>query len=282
MPTLRALIICSSFICFWPKNGIAETSEIIIFADFACTENTVGDPDDCLAVEALSRRKSVKILAIVATGGNANENLSFKLGQTLFPDLLVLQGSRAGVRSKGVLETNRKLHEIIRSNVNGVIILALSPATDFAMLVNHQRSVLDNVKAVVFVAGRSPGDEFQVRDNGRKIRDMNYEKDRGSFGTILLALHDHRIKTTFVGFRASMNARLPAEFVSRHFKQRARQSWRRKTIFWFGGELPLFDAVAALTVTRWHNSLNCRPVNVRAGKHLELRSSPRSNFSFCE
>ena len=47
-----------------------------------------------------------------------------------------------------------------------------------------------------------------------------------------------------------MNAILPAEFISRRFKQRARQSWRRKTIFWFGGELPLFDAVAALTVTK--------------------------------
>lgn len=257
-----------------------EQRSVVIFADFACTDNAAGDPDDCLAVKALRRMDSINILAVVASGGNGSPELSLELGRSKFPNLRIFPGSRP--RSRYVLRTHNKLAEIIGSHKSNVTLLVLSPATDVDILLAQNPRAFNSVEEVVFVAGRSPGDIFRVKSAGRTIRDMNYEKDRKAFFHLLPLLHKKGIRTTFVGFRAAMNTTIPEEFFPRDFVRKARRAWARKTRFWFGQSLPVFDLVAAMSLTTYRSKLRCRKVNIRAGRQLELRTSRHSVFRFCE
>jgi hypothetical protein len=258
----------------------AERRDVVIFADFACTDSASGDPDDCLAVRALRKTTGIDIFAVVASGGNSSPELSLKLGRSEFPDVRVFPGSRP--RSGYMLRTYSKLTELIVSEKSSVTLLVLSPATDLANLLTHHPRALNHVEEIVFVAGRSPGDIFRMTSEGRTIRDMNYEKDREAFFHLLPLLHKKRIRTTFVGFRAAMNTAVPEAFFPRDFVRKAQRAWARKTRFWFGKSLPPFDLVAAMAVTEYRSILRCRKVNIRAGQQLELRPARRSVFRFCE
>lgn len=280
------LISALSFLCVWIAGvaagtfAKAEASRIVIFADFACTDNAAGDPDDCLAVEALRREDSSRILAVMAAGGNTRADRSYELGQKLFKDLTLLRGTPP--RSKRLTNGHRELAQLILMAPEPVVFLVLSPATDFAKLVMHEPQVLNRAEKVVFVAGRRPGDEFRLAPGRRALRDMNYEKDRGAFAAILPLLFDTRVHTKFIGFRAGMNADVPDSFLPADFVKRAQREWRRKCRFWFGGETPPFDVVAAMAATRHNERLDCIPTGLRAGKRLELTPTRRSVFELCE
>jgi len=281
-PNIRRTVVAAALFLTISGMGAAheERRHLVIFADFACTDNAAGDPDDCLAVRALRNMNGIDILAVVASGGNASPELSLELGKSKFPDLRVFPGSRP--RSRYMLRTHSKLAELIRSHTFGVTLVVLSPATDLANLVAQHPRALKHVEEVVFVAGRSPGDIFQMKSTGRTIRDMNYEKDRKAFFHLLPLLHKKRIRTTFVGFRAAMNTTVPEVFFPLNFVRKAQRAWARKTRFWFGQSLPPFDLVAAMSVTTYRSKLRCRYVSIRAGRQLELRTARHSVFRFCE
>ena len=254
--------------------------DVIIFADFACTESAAGDPDDCLAVKALQDAQNINILAVVASGGNATRQVSHRLGRMLFPDLRILPGSNPRVRWR------TKTHEIVADLAMGagagVSVLVLSPAGDFAMTLRQRPRLLDVIKGVVLVAGRAPGDRFEMVPGGRVLRDMNYEKDRRAMQEVLPRLFRHRVATRFVGFRAAMNTTLPEGFMDHRFVPEAQRAWARKTRFWFGARLPPFDVVAAMALTRYVRHLQCHPVKIEAGRDLLVRPARRSYFSFCD
>ena len=128
---LLLVILCA------PVSGHERT--LVIFADFACTDNAAGDPDDCLAVEALRRTDTVHILAVVAAGGNASAQRSYGLGLSKFPDLLVLPGSHPGAKRSGT--THHRVAKLIKQGRGDVSFLVLSPATDLARLVNFHAEV---------------------------------------------------------------------------------------------------------------------------------------------
>lgn len=277
---MRAITLALILLWLGSSSALADRTNLVIFADFGCSDAAIADPDDCLAVEALRRSETVNILAVVAAGGNVSERLSYQLGQELFPNLLVLPGSRP--RARYWSNTHRQIRKLIIESPSAVTVVVFSPATDFAELVTHHQAVLSNVDQVVFVAGRSPGDAFRAQPGGRLIRDMNYEKDRRSFRHLLPVLNEHRVAVTFVGFRAAMTTPVPAEFMPSAFVNKAQRRWRRKTRVWFGASLPAFDVVAAMAVTPWRSALRCRPVTVRAGRDMVLLDTERSRFQFCE
>lgn len=281
-PTCGQFFLAATLFLTIAGFGVADAKQrdVVIFADFACTNIAAGDPDDCLAVEALRRMKETNILAVVASGGNSSPELSLELGAEKFPDLRIFPGSRP--RSRYIHRTYGKLAELIVSQNNSVTLLVLSPATDLANLASQHPGAFNYLEEVVFVAGRSPGDIFRMKSVGRTIRDMNYEKDREAFFYLLKLLHNKRIRTTFVGFRAAMNTAVPEKFFPRGFVPRAQRAWARKTRFWFGQSLPPFDLVAAMSVTAYRNKLRCEKVSIRAGSQLELRTARRSAFRFCE
>lgn len=274
---MRTVVMSLLLLLLGQSPAPAEQTNLVIFADFACSNPAAGDPDDCLAVEALRRLEAVRILAVVAAGGNASERLSYQLGRSMFPDLVVLPGSRP--RARYFSKTHRYIRDIIFGSANAVTVLVLSPATDFAVLVAQNPTVLSKVDQVVFVAGRSPGDKFRLRIGGRTLRDMNYEKNRRSFGLLLKALYEHRIEATFVGFRAAMNTQLQKQFMPSNFAHKSQKNWRRKMRFWFGAAPPAFDVVAAMAVTPWRAYLRCRSVAIWAGRDLVLQTTERSIFS---
>ena len=132
------------------------------------------------------------------------------------------------------------------------------------------------------VAGRSRGDVFVGGSARRHLRDMNFEKDRKSFSEALIALQRAKVPVTFVGFRAALNADVPASFRHDTYLPGIRSAWARKARLWFGGELPPFDLVAAMMVTSLASQMSCYPVRVAAGRNLTLTRAPYSGFSFCE
>ncbi|WP_162933115.1 hypothetical protein [Roseovarius sp. EL26] len=127
----------------------AGENHVVIFADFACTDNAAGDPDDCLAVEALKGIPHVNIVAVMTTGGNTQARRAFELGKTLFPDLVVLPGTRP--RSKQILPAHYKLASLIKDLGSEVRVLVLSPATDLKKLNAISPDILKTVEQVVFV-----------------------------------------------------------------------------------------------------------------------------------
>ena len=266
-------------LALFSSTAEAGKNVVVIFADFACTEDAAGDPDDCLAVEALRRSPSVEILAVMTAGGNTHAHRAYELGTSKFPTLAVFPGSRP--RSKRVTKAHLELARLISTRKTKLTFLVLSPATDFMKLVNVAPEVLDHANEVVFVAGRAAGERFRIRAGGRELRDMNFEKDRRAFVKLLPILFERKIPTTFVGFRAAMNTKVPVELMPLDFVSNAQRAWKRKCKFWFGGETPPFDLVAAMTVTRFRNLLSCQNSKVVVGRNIILENSHSSNFRMC-
>ena len=262
--------------------SIASAGErnVVIFADFACTDNAAGDPDDCLAVEALRRTPSVTIVAVMTTGGNTHSQLTYDLGRAMFPKMTIFPGTRP--RSNRITKAHHQLAALISKQKSNLTFLVLSPATDFAKLIRTAPETLNMANEVIFVAGRTPGDTFQLHTGGRKLRDLNYEKDRSAYADLLPMLFAQRVKTTFVGFRAGMNTQVPREFMPADFVAKAQVTWAQKCQIWFGGKMPPFDVVASMAVTQHKRLLSCQKVKVTAGHDLKLESISGSNFQFCQ
>lgn len=271
--TILALLI--SFISL--HSASAKT--VLIFSDLACSFNQIADPDDCLAVRALMDDASVDIMGLITTSGNGTAQSAKLMATKLFPSLPTFNLSTQYASNIDF----EKCADAVLASREKLTILVFGPATQFNRFIKEHTAVLDNIEEVVFVAGRSPGAIFTVSSRGRTIKDLNYEKNRSAFIEVLPLLLKQKIRLTFIGFEAGMNVALPKGFLDTAYLAPQRRRWARMTKWWFGAQLPAFDLVAALFVTKYRGLLKCKHVTrIVTGKKLILETGrPESLVKFC-
>jgi len=168
---------------WFPNFDLQELTDpspvkIWIDADTACTGQPRTDPDDCLAVFALTRAPQVKILGLSSVFGNANLATTHKtllqLTEMLEAEGYVLplptQGARHATSHYRKSVTNGASESLCSTlGQHRLTIVALGPLTNIAHTIRTCPNRIKNVERIVIVGGRRPGHVFHPMEDAATI-----------------------------------------------------------------------------------------------------------------
>lgn len=261
-----------------PEKGVS----VWIDTDPACGKLLVNsDPDDCLAY-ILAKRAGVDIVGISTVGGNAREEDTWEVAQTLVADHSKLHRGIGGCNSDAVIALERE------SKLNRLRILALGPLTNIATWVACNPDAKNRISEIIFIGSRQKGQKFIPNKNWLftpELSDLNVEKDEKATQTIL----NSRIPIVFIPFEAGnavpiayasvldVGISLPEEIETRL------RSWSAR--FWLfagtNGFLP-FDPVAVAYLL-WPDEFLCKKVTpeVTSNQLLVQFTKKETPYTYC-
>ena len=160
------------------------------------------DVDDGLAIIMALNSKQIEVAAITLTWGNDSlENVSKSL-KTLFdkgnfPNIETARGAS----SQDDLGKDTKATELIIKTLEkeSATIVAIGPATNLASAIKIRPAITENIKEVIMVAARQPGQRFLTGNHSKGHPDLNFERDPEAVRILL----DSDIPITFAPFEVS-------------------------------------------------------------------------------
>lgn len=233
-----------------------STKRVWIDTDAACiNESTFTDPDDCVAL-AFAERAGLNIAGISLTAGNATIAVARRSVAALnvADHTPVLDGGgacdSAAVQGLAAASANRPL-----------TILALGPLTNIAAFARCYPDRIGNVRRVIAVMGRRPGQVFKPTPESMVLHDMNFERDPSA-----VRMAKAHFAMRYVPYEAGVAVQVPARYAAAVSPPAVRGKLFRWTMlvrqFWGTAGMPQFDVTAAAAFA-WPDLFECRPVQTR-------------------
>lgn len=146
------------------------------------------EPDDGLALVQSFNSPELQVRGVSAVFGNSPVDRGFPIAKEITGrygpgGLSVFRGAAGGDELGEETEASRALAEALRNEK--MTVLALGPVTNVATVLANHPDLADQMEAIIAVAGRRPGQTFQIGDGGRPLRDFNFELDPEGFQVLL-------------------------------------------------------------------------------------------------
>jgi pyrimidine-specific ribonucleoside hydrolase len=185
------------------------------------------DVDDAYAILQLIKAENVEIIGISAVFGNTPLENAFPLCQKMNTDfaegkISVHKGAAEAIDLKNI-ETNdavEALAEVLKKQQ--LIVLAIGPATNIALLLLLYPELKSQIKEVVLVAGRrKPTDYFEIGTKGVRAQDLNFDLDPDAFRIVF----ESKVKVVLCPFEISSKVWLKKGDLDRLAKGDAGNQW---------------------------------------------------------
>lgn len=264
---------CASLQTVEPQSApYSREQRIWLDADPACSPEhttTFADPDDCKGILML-QRSGARLVGVSVAAGNHTVAVALASARSLG---IVAYEPANGCDSALVRAF------VVAATEAPLTVMAFGPLTNIATVLRCAPYLATNIREIIFVGGRRPGQEFVVRPGYRTLRDLNVEVDPAAVDTVLRS----GIRLTLVPFEAGRAVPLPMgdarydDSLPPHVLARARD-WARLTgLFWgTGGSVLPFDPVAVAHLL-WPDTFTCESVVLtlesRAAVHLVAATS---------
>ncbi len=283
-PILALLVLlgaCTAHIGAQVHTSVAPstTGHLWVDTDLACEDGLfLSDPDDCLALILLMRARAL-IVGLSTTAGNAGALVAHRLATRLAGHLPVYAES-ASCDSPLLLGFAEAVKHV------RVTVLALGPLTNIATILRCKPRLAMQIKEVVFVGGRRPGQRFVPNPQwpwNVELRDLNVEYDLEALRVVLGA----GIAIRLIPFEAGHA--VPLGFWSTNFigslpdfLTKRLQEWSlTSSVFWGSDGIMPFDPVAA-AYTLWTEAFRCERVNLFIKENaLEAQDDPKGSATYC-
>jgi pyrimidine-specific ribonucleoside hydrolase len=146
------------------------------------------EPDDGLALVQAFHSPELLIEGVSVVFGNSPLDQGYPIGQEITerygPDgLAVFSGAASGAELGEETHASTALTEALRQQK--LTVLALGPVTNVATVLKNHPELAGQMEAIIAVAGRRPGQTFQLGDGGKPLRDLNFELDPKGFQVLL-------------------------------------------------------------------------------------------------
>lgn len=181
----------------WALTTNAENRRRVwIDSDAACTGERLKDPDDCLAIFALTRTAQVDIAGVSSVFGNADlertHGVLLDLARRLRSEGYTLPDPVRGASEKRSRKSSRSpaVEALCQSlGPPRLTVLALGPLTNLAGTLTACPQQLPHIEEIVVVGGRRSGHVFHPAEDQRRaarlghgpvFRDLNIALDKGS------------------------------------------------------------------------------------------------------
>ncbi|MGI8958303.1 MAG: nucleoside hydrolase [Bryobacteraceae bacterium] len=144
--------------------------------------------DDGLARIQAFRAPELSVRGISVVFGNAPLSAAFPIGQRLVQDfgpqnLHVYRGASSAEELGKETDASRALVQALTHEQ--LTILAIGPATNIATVLENHPELSRQVKQIIAVAGRRPGQRFSASPAASPFRDFNFEMDPQAFRVLL-------------------------------------------------------------------------------------------------
>ena len=143
------------------------------------------DIDDGFAIVEAINADDLELLGVTTVYGNAPHDTVNRIANQIVAKkaaaVPVIPGAVEALPQFGLdgelPPPNRAVQFLAETLTHQVIsVAAIGPLTNIGLLVHHYPEVLGNIGRLVIVAGRSPGTEFFIGDEG-PVADFNFEND---------------------------------------------------------------------------------------------------------
>jgi pyrimidine-specific ribonucleoside hydrolase len=146
------------------------------------------EPDDGLALLQSFHSNELAIRGVSVVFGNSPLETGYPIAREIArrfgPSGLEVHSGAAGSGELGVeTDASRALAEALRRE--RLVILALGPVTNVASVLSSHPELASNVREIVAVAGRRPGQRFTLGVGGTPLMDFNFELDPKGFQVLL-------------------------------------------------------------------------------------------------
>ena len=268
----------------WPRP-----LRVWVDTDAACGHGEGTDPDDCFALLLLARSPEVAVQGISSVFGNASLEITDSITRALAMQLSserhlpVARGAaepwdeRPGDDSAAQSPAYRALAGALARGP--LVVLALGPLTNVALLLRERPELRSRVMRVVAVMGRRRGHLFHPVEGGTGssffghgpvFRDFNFAKDEEAVSALL----DMEVPLTLIPYEAAREIQVTRADLERLGNTGGANTWvATRAQGWLeywekeigrAGFFP-FDLVAAGYVVR-PELAQCRAVTARVGK----------------
>lgn len=231
---------------------ILATGPVWIDTDLVVDPHGLADPDDLIALRLLEALPPQAVIGMSASYGNGTPTrTAASLARYVEADRVFAPEAVCSENLNFAIPTDA-----------AITIVALGPATNLPTLINCFRQRQIPVREVIFVGGRTPGEEFwlsHLLPFIRPMRDLNFEVDRAAFRRVV----DLNVPITLIPFRSGNSIRLRLSDVVPvldDFGYEAVRNWIA-TLSLVGGNwtMPSFDPTAAAYLL-WPQDFSCRQV----------------------
>lgn len=220
------------------------------------------DVDDGLALIQAFNSPELKIHGISVVFGNTELKAAYPIAQKMVKKFAttkipVYSGAKNPEELGTETEASKKLAKKLLEKP--MVILALGPVTNIATLIQKYPESAKNIKEIIIVAGRRPGQRFQTGTKNIKAhRDFNFERDPKAFQILLnsnipLVLTPFEISSKVWIKKKDLEKFKDGNHASKWILPHA-QEWLKlwETVFFVDGFNP-FDtlAIAYLTSPKW-------------------------------
>lgn len=255
------------------------TSPLWVDTDLACEVGLLlADPDDCLAVILLLRAQAA-VVGVSTTAGNASDLVAKQLAKRLVGQIPIYEGSNScdSPLLTGFIEATKHRR---------VTVLAIGPLTNIAKILRCRPALAMQIKEVVFVGGRRPGQNLIANTSWPwtiPLRDLNVELDLEAVRLVIST----GVPLRLIPFEAGKAAQLglwTTNFIGPlpDYLTRRLQEWSlMSSLFWGSDGIMPFDPVAAV-YTLWPEIFQCKRVSltINEGK-LVARDDPKAAATYC-
>jgi len=188
-PALLALLL---FLACPARAG--EPVPVWIDTDPACGGGPTDDVDDCWALMLAFKSPEIAVRGVSTVFGNVDGGTAHHTGQAFLNDLLGAEAPPvhrgAGTRrTRGGDKGTAATAAMARALEQGPLtVIALGPLTNVAALFKHHPRQVNNIRAVIAVAGMRPEDGLGFHPGNTRIlhfHDLNFRKDPEAFEVVL-------------------------------------------------------------------------------------------------
>lgn len=168
-----------------------------IDADPSCDLGMTHDVDDCWAIVAAVRSAELRVLGISTVFGNVKIEQATATTRALLQAITVYEPNRTkpplyegsgGPLRQAAGESSAVAQLAAALTKNSLRILALGPLTNIALLLERHPELIDQIEAIVAVAGHRSGQTFRVGTTPiLHFHDLNVRKDPDAFEAVLLS-----------------------------------------------------------------------------------------------
>ncbi len=146
------------------------------------------EPDDGLALLQAFHSIELEVRGVSVVFGNSPLETGYPIAQEIARrfgprGLRVFRGAASGEDLGAETDASRALAEALSREE--LTVLALGPVTNVATVLKNHRELSGQVRKIVAVAGRRPGQTFVLGEGGTPLMDFNFELDPEGFRILL-------------------------------------------------------------------------------------------------
>ena len=146
------------------------------------------EPDDGLALLQAFHSEELEVRGVSVVFGNSPLETGYSIAQQIArrfgaEGLRVFRGAASGEELGVETDASRALAEALSREE--LTILALGPVTNVATVLKNHPELSGQIRKIVAVAGRRPGQKFVLGEGGTPLMDFNFELDPEGFRILL-------------------------------------------------------------------------------------------------